>query len=118
MNEDIFGKIETPKGIAAFDQAAGGSTAIGLIVFLSTGIRIFTIVAGLYVFLNILLAGFDYITAGDNKAHQKVREKLTSSVLGLIVIVSAYTIAALIGLVFFGDPTFIINPTICGPEGC
>ncbi len=65
---EVFGRVEPPEGVTRFDQAAGGGDAIGLIVFISAGIRIFTIVAGLFVMLNLFLAGFEYITAGDSKA--------------------------------------------------
>lgn len=112
---EVFGRVEPPTGVTRFDQAAGGGDAIGLIVFISAGIRIFTIVAGLFVMLNLFLAGFEYITAGDSKAHTKVRERLTTSIIGLVIIVSAYTIIGLIGLVFFGNAGYIINPVITGP---
>lgn len=112
---DIFGRVTPPEGVTRFDQAAGGNDAIGLLVFISTGIRIFTIVAGLFVMLNFFLAGFEYITAGDSKAHAKARERLTTSVIGLVIIVSTYTIIGLIGLIFFGSAGYIINPVITGP---
>lgn len=114
-NTDIFGEVAPPAGVGRFDTAAGGGEAIGLLLFISSGIRIFTIVAGLFVMLNFFLAGFEYITAGDSKAHQKVRERLTTSVIGLVIIVSAYTVIGLVGLIFFGSATYIINPVITGP---
>lgn len=113
--EEVFGQVVPPAGVGAFDAAAGGGDAIGLLVFFSTAIRIFTIVAGLFVMLNFFLAGYEYITAADSKAHQKVRERLTNSVIGLVIIVSAYTIIALISLIFFGNAGYIINPVISGP---
>lgn len=114
---DIFGEVTPPAGVGQFDQAAGGGDAIGLLVFISSGIRLFTIVAGLFVMLNFFLAGYEYITAGDSKAHQKVRERLTTSIIGLVIIVSAYTVIGLIGLIFFGNAGYIINPVITGPTG-
>lgn len=109
---DIFGTVTPPAGAARYGEDAGG-----LITFIGAGIQLFTIVAGLYVFANFLLAGYEYITAGDNKAHQKVREKLTNSVLGLVIIVGSYTLVALLSLIFFGNPGYILNPTIIGPGG-
>lgn len=111
--EDIFGQVSPPPGVARFDAAS--PSGLGVVPFISTGIQLFTIVTGLYVFLNFLLAGYEYITAGDNKAHQKVREKLTNSILGIFIIVAAYTITALISYILFRDPGFILNPVISGP---
>ena len=32
--------------------------------------------------------------------------------IGLAIIVGAYTLAAIIGLIFFGDATFILSPEL------
>ncbi len=113
---DIFGTITPPAGVVAYDTNSGGS--IGLILFISNLIKIGAIVAGLYVLFNFITAGYDYITAGDGKAGSKVQEKLTNSIIGIVVIVSSYTVVALISFIFFGDPGYILNPQICGPTGC
>ncbi len=88
---------------------------VGIIAFLSIIIRLVAIVGGILAMLNFVAAGFIYITSmGNTQANTQVREKLTFSVIGLLVIVSAYTIAAIVGLIFFGDATFILEPTIKG----
>lgn len=115
MAEDIFGKIETPNAISVYDSQA--SNGIGLILFFSNILNLFSIIMGLVIFFNFISAGYIYITSsGDNSAHTKVREKLTFSVVGLVIIVMAYSIAGIIGLVFFNDATFILNPEIIGPS--
>lgn len=114
--QNVFGKIDTPAGVANYDAATGGSNPIGLILFVSNMIKIVTLVAGLLVFLNVILAGLDIIGSnGDASKMEKAKDKILQSVLGLGVIISAYVIIALVGLVFFGDPTYIISPTITGP---
>lgn len=116
MPDDIFGNIDLPEGVAKYDAQAGGGT-IGLLGFFSNILNLFTIVMGLYVLYNFIMAGYLYITsAGDSGAHTKVKDKVTWSVVGLAVIVMAYTITGIIGLVFFGDAGFILNPTIIGPD--
>ena len=116
----VFGEVSPPPGVADYDsaaEAAGGS--IGLILFLSNIIRVVTIAGGIFVMANILYAGWTYISSsGDASAHEKVANNVTFSVIGLAIIVAFYTAAALAGVIFFGDATFILNPTICGPEGC
>jgi hypothetical protein len=111
--QSVFGTVQAPPGVDKYNAGAEGG--IGLINFLSAGIRLVTIVAGLYVFLNLITAGYDYISAGDSKAHQAVKDKVTMSVLGLIIIVVSYTIIALISYILFGDPSYILSPTVVGP---
>lgn len=116
----LFGTVEPPQGVKQYDeaaQAAGGE--IGLILFFSRLIRLGTIVGGIFVMVNLLYAGWIYLSsAGDSSAHEKVSKIIVNSLLGLGVIVASYAIAGLVGLVFFGDATFILQPTICGPGGC
>jgi hypothetical protein len=114
--ESIFGKVEAPPGVADYDAAAGG---IGLVLFVSNLIRIITIVGGVFVMVNIIYAGWIYISSSGNAdAHTKVADTIIYSIIGLAIIVGSYAAAALAGVIFFGDATFILSPTICGPEGC
>lgn len=110
--DKVFGQVKEPPGVAAFNS--GGN--IGIIAFASVLIRTATIVAGVWVMINFILAGYTYITSqGDTGAHKKVQEKLTNSVLGLVLIVGSYTLTALISWLLFGDPGFILSPTIQSP---
>lgn len=109
--KDIFGTIEAPQGIAAYGNLEGG----GLLLFISNIIRISTVIAGVWVMINFILAGWKYVTsAGDSKAPAEAASMMTHSLIGLALIVGAYTIAGVIGLVFFGDATYIISPTFTG----
>ena len=111
-----FGTVEAPQGVQLFNSNSGASNGIGLIVFISNLIKLATIVAGLWVMINIILAGYTFITSsGDSSAYGKVKDKITMSVIGLIIIVAAYTITAIIGLLFFGDASYILSPNISGP---
>lgn len=117
-NNDVrsaFGQIEAPEAVARYDTAAGG---IGLLLFFSNVFQLATVIAGLWVLLNFVLAGFHYITGqGDSGAHKKVREQITNSIIGLIIIVVSYTIVALLGLLFFGNAAYFLNPELRGPGG-
>lgn len=115
-DQSVFGTVAPPPGVEQFNQAAGGGPeAIGILIFVSVLIRLATVVAGLYVLFNFITAGFEYITAGDSKANQKVKDKLTSSFLGLVIIVASYVIIGVAGTIFFGRADYFINPTVCGP---
>lgn len=108
----LFGKIDPPPGVAELNAQAGES-GIGIIVFFSNLIKLIAIIAGLWTMLNFILAGFTYVTSsGDSGAIEKIGTKLTLSVVGLGIIVASYTIAAVLGLIIFGDANFIINPQI------
>lgn len=112
--QSVFGPIEAPAGVAELnaDERAGES-GIGLLIFVSNMIKLASVIAGVWVMFNFVSAGFTYITAGDDSgAISKIGAKLSFSVSGLLLIVAAYTIAGIIGLIVFGDPTYIINPDI------
>lgn len=112
--EDIFGKIDAPAGVAKYNSAPGAN-GLGIMLFVSNIIRLSTIIAGIWVMINFILAGWIYITSADDKsAGAKVSEKMTYSVMGLAIIVGAYTIAAILGLILFGRADYILNPTLKG----
>lgn len=116
---DIIGTVSPPPGVMTYNEQAGGADSIGILIFISNLIRLGTVIAGIWVLFNFITAGYIYITSsGDSSAHKKVTEQLTNSVIGLVLIVVSYTIAGLLGLIIFGDPSYILNPSICGPEGC
>jgi hypothetical protein len=113
----VFGTVQAPPGVAQFNsQVTGTGERIGIIIFASNLIRIATIVAGIIVFMNFILAGYAYITSdGSAKVNEQVKNQLTYSVIGLVIIVASYTIIAIISLLLFGKADFILNPTITGP---
>lgn len=116
-NSEIFGEVEPPQGVAAYNEAVGGG--IGLVLFLSRVIRLITIAGGIFVFVNIIYAGWLYLSSmGDTGKTKQAFDTIIYSVIGLAVIIGSYAIAGIVGLVFFGDATYILNPVICGPEGC
>jgi len=110
----IVGEITVPEGVKRYNLLAirdGGN--IGILVFVTRALQFFAVLCGLLVFFNILYGGYEYIVgAGKTDVHVKVRERLTWSVVGLILLIAAYMIAALIGLLIFGDPTFLLNPDL------
>ncbi|MFZ1721056.1 MAG: hypothetical protein WAU07_00970 [Microgenomates group bacterium] len=109
-----IGTIDVPPGVEQYNASSGAD--IGLVFFISRMIRLATLVAGLWVTANTMLAGYAYLSSqGKADAHTRVRDILTMSTIGLVLIVTAYTVAGLLSLLIFGDPLFILNPTIEGP---
>lgn len=85
----------------------------GIVVLINTALKILFIVAGVYALFNIVIAGIEFINAGgDAKSVTKAWNRIWQSLLGLVIIVSSFLIAAIIGIILFGDPTYILNPKL------
>jgi len=115
---DIFGAITPPAGVSAYDaQAAASGGGLGLMFFFSNIVKILTIVAGLWVLVNFLMAGFSIVTGGgDSGSTKKAYDKILYSVIGLVIIVASYTLIALVSLIVFGQADYILNPVINGAK--
>lgn len=79
--------------------------------FISTIVRFFIIVAGLFALTQFLLGGFSYITAGGDKGKiSEATQKITMSIVGLAIIAASFVIIAIISQLLFGDFTAILIP--------
>ncbi|MFA5828507.1 MAG: pilin [Candidatus Shapirobacteria bacterium] len=115
---------------AAVDPGGGGSPIIGTIkppidgnpyfeeggIFLLIG-NIFKLagtIGGLFFIIQVILAGYEYITAGgDSKKTEAAWAKIWQSILGIIIIASAFTLAGVIERIT-GIP--ILTPNVYGPN--
>jgi len=108
---DFIGTVSNP-------VTAYGGYDTGLIPFFSNILRLIFAVAGIYAFINLILAGYGYMSAGgDSKAVSKAWDKIWQTLIGLAIIAGSFVIAALFGYLIFGDPMFMLKPTIYGPGG-
>jgi uncharacterized membrane protein len=65
---------------------------------ISNAIGVLTIVAGIWFLFQAILAGYNYLSAGGDKTRiEAAGRKLTNAILGLVIVVAAYGILALIG---------------------
>jgi hypothetical protein len=112
---DVVGtKIKNPLPTAY--QNVVGTNGGGLMVFLTNVLRLIFVVAGIYAFLNFIIAGFQYMSAaGDSKALSAAWDRIWQSFIGLIVIIASFALAALMGQLLFNNPQFILNPVLYGP---
>jgi len=114
--DEVVGGISPPPGVQKQIDKAVSERAISagdnaLFFFISNLLKIGTLIMGIWVVFNILLAAYEFITNRDNAAAQtKVKDKLTMSAVGLLLIMVAYTLAGVISLVLFGDAGYILNP--------
>ena len=84
-----------------------------MVGFLNAILRIIFLVAGLFAFFNVIIAGFQFLSAGGNpKAIGEAVDKIWKSLLGLVIIVSSFVLAVIFGWLIFGDPMAILRPEI------
>lgn len=114
-SSDIFGEVTPPQAIQDLNTEAGAD-GIGILLFLSRIIQFIYVIAGIFVLFNFITAGMALVTSeGDAKAKDTARTKITYSIIGLVIIVVSVGVMGILGLVFFGDADFFLNPTITGP---
>lgn len=116
---DIIGPIDPPdvltNGYGKDVQGSGPGT--GLIGLVSNIIKLVMVVGGLWAFINLILAGITFITSGDKPEElTKANNRMTMSLLGLVLMVGSYVLAAIIGKVLFNEWNFILNPNIYTPN--
>lgn len=105
-----FGTLKNPLSKGALGPSGG------LINLLNNILRLVFVGAGIYAFMRIIVAGVSFISAGgDAKKIEQAWANIWQSLLGLIIIVSSIALAALMGLLLFGDASAILSPKVYGP---
>lgn len=75
---------------------------------LSGIIGFLTVVGGLWFFIQFILAGYAWISSGGDKSRvEAAQQKITNSLIGLLVVVAAWVIIGVIGKIVGLD---ILNP--------
>ncbi len=88
----------------------------GITVFFTNILRLAFVVAGIWAFINFILAGYSFLTAsGDPKKLAAAWQKIYFSIIGLAVLAASFILAGVIGYVIFGDVLFILRPKIYTP---
>lgn len=68
---------------------------------MSNLVQLVFFITGIAFFVNLVIGGIQWINAGgDQKAMQGARGRITSAVIGLIIVVAAYAITLVMGQVF------------------
>lgn len=112
--DQVIGTVTNP--LPGAYQSLEGDPG-GLILFLTNILRLIFVVAGIWAFINFIIAGFGYMNAGgDTKALTAAWARIWQSLVGMVIIVGSFALAALLGQLFFGSPTAILSPTLYGPQ--
>lgn len=116
MALSIFGNIDNPLKKINPNTPYGGLEDGGMLLFLSNVLKFISVAAGLYAFINVIIAGFTYVSAGaDSKKTSEAWSRIYMSLIGMVVIVASYAIAGIAGKLLFGRWDAILSPTIYGP---
>lgn len=108
----IIGTVPNPLPAYGDVAAQGG----GIVGFFSNILRLVFVAAGVYALVNLIVAGFGYMQAGgDTKMLAAAWARIWQTLLGLIIIVGSFALAALFGYLIFGDAGYILNPVVYGP---
>ena len=103
----FFGSIANPTKY----PSTNGS---GLFAFLGNVLKLVGTLAGIYMVVQLIIAGFTYISAnGDQKKTELAWSQIWQSILGVIIIASAFVIAAVVERL---TGIKIITPQIYGPN--
>lgn len=114
--QDPFGTLNPPVNNMSNTPIDANGQLTGIMPFLNSILRLLFIAAGIWVFFNLVWAGFMFINAGgDAEAVAKAWSKIYMSILGLVIIVTSFLVAVIIGMLMFGNPMAILNPSI-GPR--
>ena len=106
-----FGPITKPQGVATY-----GDYNVGLISLFNNLLKLIIVGAGLFTFINIIIAGYTFLSAGGEP--KKIAEawgKIWQSLLGLSVVAGSFILAAIFGWLIFKDPGAILRPKIYTP---
>lgn len=112
LTNQLLAYTLTGPGIPVSSQA-GAVTILEKII--SSIIGILTIVGVVYFTIQIILAGFSLIASqGDPKEFQTSKKRLTTNVIGLVIIIIAYglgaLIASLLGMSSIFDLSTVFKP--------
>lgn len=115
MADNIIGPVAPPPGVKKWMDIGSGPVP-GLIPFINALIKLLIVFAGLYALLNLIFAGYQFMSAGgDPKNIEKAWSKIWQSLVGLAIVAGAFLLAAIIGYIIFGNAGAILSPKLYGP---
>lgn len=114
LAESPFGPIKLPEGIE--EKYPGGVEGGAIGKFLNIIFQALVVIAGVYAVINLILAGYAFMSAGDDpKKMQGAWQKIFQTLIGLAFAAGAFVLAAIFGKLIFGDYMFLLKPTIPTP---
>lgn len=110
--QNPFGEVGMPAGLSKFGTDPG--PAFGKLI--QFGLRALIVGAGIYALFNLVLAGYSFMSAGDDsKKVSGAWGQIYQTLMGLAFAAGAFVLAALFGKLLFGNSMFLLIPTIPTP---
>lgn len=109
----IIGSVTPPPGVIEYDKG----DISGLYLFLNNIIKFVIVAAGVYALINLILAGYAFMSAGDDA--QKIAgawSKIWQTILGLVIVAGSFTLAAIVGQLVYGDYNALLQLQVFGPN--
>lgn len=105
----IIGRVSPPPGVSSYPE-------LGIIFLISNLIKLAIVVAGIYATINLIIAGYGFMSAGgDSKKVADAWARIWQTLLGLVVVFGAFVISAILGLILFGDYGALLQLRVYGP---
>lgn len=112
--DSIFGTINPPPGVSEYDPTGNLS---GLPLFFNNIIKFLIVVAGIYTLFTLILAGYAFLSAGDDpKKMAGAWTKIWQSLLGLAIVAGSFILAAIFGKLIFNDWNALLQFRVFGPQ--
>ena len=112
LAQNPFGSVTVPAGLSQYGTDPG--PAFGKLI--QFGLRALVVGAGIYALFNLVLAGYSFMSAGDDsKKVSGAWSQISQTLIGLAFSAGAFVLAAIFGQLIFGDPLFLLNPVIPEP---
>ena len=112
---DIVGTINPGNAFKPYGDVT--TQGAGFVLFFTNILRLFFVAAGIFALFNFIIAGYQYMNSGgDSKALTAAWNRIWLSLLGLIIIVGSFALIAFFSWLIFGNPMFILNPKVYGPD--
>ncbi|MCK4588585.1 hypothetical protein KAT60_02090 [Candidatus Woesebacteria bacterium] len=112
LANNLFGEVKPPANIVGFEGLREG----GLTTFINNILKLLIVGAGIYAVINLVLAGYAFMSAGDDpKKMEGAWQKIFQTLIGLAFAAGAFVLAAIFGQLIFGDPDALLQLKIFGP---
>ena len=106
LAQNIIGPVTNPTKYT-------GTNGEGLFLFLGNVLKLVGTVAGIYMVIQLIMAGYTYISAnGDEKKTTVAWAMIWQSILGMVIIASAFVLTSVVERL---TGISILTPKIYGP---
>jgi len=101
----IWGTVNPPPGVSGY-----GGDISGLRLFVNVLVNTVIVFAGVFTFINFIIAGYSFLSAGGKP--EKIANawsKIWLSMVGLLITAGAFVLAGILGLLLFGDAAALVR---------